>query len=331
MFIPEKQELCSNCVNPLGMGVMSPLTKKELRFHEVEGRILCEICTEFLSPVYFPEKNHFRLELENYLDTHERVLMAYSGGMDSTVTLAFLLKECKKRNIRLETFTIETGAKGRITKCNIDNVMNFFGIKDHFFLDVSSKIQDDPKVLAVTEKPMTTLEVYRYCRGKDILPCGKLCNTMVDGAYDDVMKRKGFSEMFTGGDTPKKNATGNYSIFWRKPSGVVIIRGGFAFGLTKEKNRQFIEQNNIPWVNPGCGGYDTDCLVPGMFFANVTDGKSEMALGEVVEKYPIILEYLTERVRFGVIDRKIGINMLVHIDIANLPSYIELDRILRSM
>lgn len=323
----EEQKFCSHCVYPFNLGVINLLTGKPLQFSEHNGRLLCEICFDFPSSFYFPIRRHFNQELEDYFNTHSRILFAYSGGLDSTVVLTHLVKECKKRGIKIETFTITTGAKGKMTQRNINNVIAYLKINNHFFIDISQAMQNDPKILAIVGNPMSTLAVYKYCNTINILPCGKICNTIMDETYKSVMRDKGYSELFTGGDTPKIGDDGKYSLFWKKANGIVIVRGGYAFNLSKEKNRQFVEKNNIPWTYINYGGYDTDCLIPGVFFANVLQGNQEVSLSELVHQYPIILEYLAERVRFGIIERKRGLKMLTHIDIASPSCCAELEKI----
>ncbi|MFA7714981.1 MAG: hypothetical protein WCX77_02640, partial [Candidatus Paceibacterota bacterium] len=212
----------------------------------------------------------------------------------------------QKRGIKLESFTIKTGVKGDTTRQNIEKVINHFKIDNHFFVDISQKKQNNPKVLAVTGKPTATMAVYKKCKEANVLPCGKICNSMIDATYSDVMEERGYTELFTGGDTPKIREDGKYSLSWKKPSGITIIRGGYAFNTNKEKNRQFIEKNNIPWTNPDCGGYDTDCLIPGVFFYNALGGERNISIKDSIQKFPIILEYLAERVRFGIIEREDG-------------------------
>jgi hypothetical protein len=249
--------------------------------------------------------------------------------LDSTVVLAKLAQECQKMSIELQLFTVNTGVKGRIAEENIENVLNFLNLKaNHFYIDITDQIQDDQKILKITGNPVTTLDVYRICREKGILPCGKICNTMIDGAYASVMKDLGFTTVVTGGDTPKKNSKGVYSLFWTKPSGVTIVRGAYAFSLSKSANSDYIRDHKIPWVYSGCGGYDTDCLVPGVFFAEGLNFQPNQEMEFVIAKYPIILDYLTERVRFGVIDYAEALKMITNVDISSQQSYEELAEIL---
>lgn len=322
---------CKYCINPVGLNIINPATGKALEFHEDGEGLVCEICHDIASSGCLPSRKQFDEEFDLFLQNNKKILFAYSGGLDSTVVLAKLVSECQKRGIELQLFTVNTTVKGMVAEKNIENVLNFLNLKkNHFYIDIANKIQNDPKVLSIIGKPMTTLDVYKICREKGILPCGKICNTMIDGAYDSIMKNLGFSQMATGGDTPKKNSKGVYSLFWTKPSGVTIIRGAYAFALSKSINSNYIKEHEIPWVHPRCGGYDTDCLVPGVFFAEGLNFQPDQKMEDVVAKYPIILDYLSERVRFGVIDYDEALKMIIHVNISSKQSYEELVRILET-
>lgn len=323
------KKFCENCTNPAGVNLFNPLTGKALQFHETENGFVCEICYDLINSGSLPSREQFNEEFNSFLQNNDRILFAYSGGLDSTVTLAKLAPECKKRGIQLIIFTLLSGVKGSVAEKNISDVLNFFGLKDnHFYVDIVGTLQDSPNVLKVTGRPMSTLDVYRACYKQRVLPCGKLCNTMFDIAYDSVMKDWGFKQMVTGGDTPKKNSQGVYSLLWEKPSGITIVRGAYAFALSKSINLRFISENAIPWVNPNCGGYDTDCLVPGIFFAEGFNFQADQEVETVVNKYTVIAEYLTERVRFGVINYAEALKAIVHVDIASEESREELIKIL---
>lgn len=325
------EKYCINCANPVGIYIINEATKQTLQFFNSEDGPICEICHDLRTSDCLPIRQKFDEEFDIFLQKNKRILFAHSGGLDSTVTLAKLAPECERRGIDLRIFTLRSGVKGAMTESNIENVINFLNLKQkHSYFDIRDIIQDNPRILVLTGKPVTTLEVYRSCHENNILPCGKICNAMFDQAYDSVMKILNFDTMVTGGDTPKKNLEGVYSLYWKKPSGITIVRGAYAFALSKAINMRFVKENNIPWVNPECGGYDTDCLIPGVFFAEAFDFEARQNPYDVIAKYPIILEYLVERVRFGVIDRTEAINALAHVDIASSDSYYELMKIFRN-
>lgn len=321
---------CISCVNPKGIGVINPTNGKELGFQETENGVICDICNEILNSGFFPSREEFNAEFEKFLQTQKKVLFAYSGGLDSTVVLFKLLAECRRRGLELILFTVNTTVKGKVAENNIENVLRYLRIKrNHFYVDITHKFQDNPKIISALGSPMETLGVYRKCLIEGILPCGAICNAMMDREYESVMNKLGFDILITGGDTPKRSAAGIYSLFWDKPSGITIVRGGFAFAMAKASNAAFIKEQAIPWQHPHCGGYDTDCLIPGVFFAEGLNHKPDQTVEAVVAKYPIILDYLSERVRFGVIDRNEGLRMLAQVDISSSESYEELMEILR--
>jgi hypothetical protein len=319
-------------MNPVGLGVINQATGQKLRFFDSGEGPICEICYQIEVSGCLPSREKFNEEFDLFLQNNKEILFAHSGGLDSTVTLAKLAPECEKRNIKLRIFTLKHGVKGEVTERNLENVLAHLSLKaKHFYVDIADTIQDDPKILDLFGKPMTTVGVYKACWERNILPCGKICNTMFDKAYDRLMEQYGFTQMVTGGDTPKKNEQGIYSLFWKKPSGITIVRGAYAFASSKAINTRFIKENGIPWVNPECGGYDTDCLVPGVFFALGLGFRANQEISTIAERYPIILDYLTERVRFGIIDYSEAKQAVTNIDIASPASYDELIKIFKSI
>ncbi|NCQ12962.1 hypothetical protein COT93_03260 [Candidatus Falkowbacteria bacterium CG10_big_fil_rev_8_21_14_0_10_37_18] len=328
----KEHQFCSVCINPSNLGIINPETGRELVFYQhKEGAIICDICSRMFKDYSLPERAWFDNEFEEFLQANKRILFAYSGGLDSTVVLSKLSPICRKRGIELLTFTINTSVKGQVAKNNIKNVLSYLGIlENHFYRDIDGTVHNHPKIIDLVDKPATTLEIYRKCREKNILPCGPICNAMMDGIYREIMAELDFDTLVTGGDTPKKNTLQKYSLYWKKSSGITIFRGGYAFGLSKDINRRYVVDNNIPWIDPRCGGYDTDCLIPGVFFSDGLDNNAQQDLETVIEKYPIILEYLSERVRFGVIDRNEAIERLTKVDIADQSCYLELLTILEN-
>jgi|GEM_PF-820628 len=329
MVTLESLEFCSFCLNPVGFNALNPETDQVLQFQENQGQIFCEVCAELFMEKKFPPREFFDREFADFLSRRKRLLYAFSGGLDSTVVLALLAQKVREANIQLDVFTVETGVKGKIACQNIEKVISHLGLEaNHFFYDISQKVCLDPEITALSGRPLTTMQVYKYCHDRQVLACGKICNRLIDTAYQEIMVAKGYDELITGGDTPKKSKAGQYSIFWQKTSGLTIVRGGYAFNLTKEKNRQLVADLGLPWVHPRCGGYDTDCLVPGVFFATQLGEQKEMSLAEVLSRFPIIFYYLTERVRFGVIERAVALKQLVEIDVASPDSIVELSGIL---
>lgn len=329
--MPQKEQaFCARCINPVGFNVINPTNNKLLGFRVYGGQLLCDICAEIFQEKQFPSREYFDNQWEDYLSTHSRVLFAYSGGLDSTVVLTLLTKKCQQKGIELEVFTINTGVKGTKTQRNIASVIDWLGLKNkHFYVNIADKIQGDPIILEKLGEKNSTLNVYRKCYKMNILACGRICNTMMDQAYEEIMQLRGYRDLITGGDTPKKGADNKFSLFWRKSTGITIVRGAYAFGLSKDFNRRFVIGQGLPWVDPGCGGYDTDCLFPGAFLRNALKDEQEISLERIIREFPIILDYFAERVRFGVYERSKTLNSITKIDIANLNSYREFCQILK--
>ena len=313
---PNQHVFCAYCVYPTGLQVKHPQTGETLKFSSHSGKPVCECCESVLAMGLDAIRRGCDAETERFLATRKSILFAYSGGLDSTAVLTLLSQECRTRGIRLDAFTIMTGVKGKVAEDNIRNVIRHLGLQDsHRMIDITHATQDDPAVLAVTGKTLTTFEVYRHCAATRTLPCGKMCNRIIDRAYAETMRVLGHDTLMTGGDTPKPDQDGHFSIHWRKATGIAIMRGGYAFGLDKLRNRGLVAERKLPWTHPECGGYDTDCLMPGAYFAQAASGRRRVPLGEVAANYPVVLDYLAERVRFGIIDRTAGLDAATRLDV----------------
>ena len=265
-------------------------------------------------------------------NTGKTVLYAYSGGKDSTAALFCLLRDARRYGVRVDVFTVETGFKGRRTAENIDRCIGYFGLQDSFTkIDISDRPFSGGPIDEMFGRPVSVSEAYVSLFEKKIIPCGKVCNYFLDTVYAGLSERRGVPYILTGGDTPKYNGE-RFSLYWRKKSGVTIVRTGAAYGLTKRAAGRIISENAIPWRDPECGGYDTDCLVPGAVFRAKYAKIPDIDESFVLNAEPIVFDYVTERVRHGVIDIDGGRNMLSHIDMASDGSYremVELGRKLR--
>ena len=103
---------CETCVEPDNQSGASRLIK-------YNKRSICQDCYSLETHrdyhEFFGSNNLFQGEMQAYLNNRERVLYAYSGGLDSLVTLALLIPECERRGIELTTFTMDHGFKGEQT------------------------------------------------------------------------------------------------------------------------------------------------------------------------------------------------------------------------
>jgi len=319
-MIENNNKLCQICVNPIGLA-------DGVNFHQTESGLVCEHCLD-LGQI-LPPRSYFKEELDNFLSARKKVLFGFSGGLDSVIVLCFLKEECQKRDIDLEIFSILTGVKGRVAIENINKVIDYLELRDNLvFVDIREKVHDSDLILDIFAEPKKTIDLFLDCYRKMILPCGELCNSIMDAEYKRIMVEFGHDVLITGGDTPKKNENGQYSILWNKKSGISILRGAYAFGLGKNINRQYIVDNNIPWLDFKWGGYDTNCLIPGAFFRKKVCGKPDIGLVNTIKMFPIILDYLSERVRFGVIDREDALGQLKKIDIACDAAFSEFNLLL---
>jgi len=319
----KKIEHCLICANPKLRGYKNS-KGIIIKFKNFKKGIICSDCCDFLHNHDYLDNNYINSELDNFLLKNKRILFAYSGGLDSTAVLFKLAKECNLRKIDLKLFTVNTGFKGLRTIENVNRVVHFLGLNsNHFWVDWSEKINNDQRILDSFLHPKKTMDIYKSCWEREELPCGKICNSIMEGAYKEVMESLGYDVLFTGGDTPKIDYTGKYSIFWHDGN-ILTVRGGYAFNLSKSENIQIIKKNNIPWINPGCGGYDTDCLIPGSFFSKQFNQNPRTDIETLYNKHPIIFYYLTERTRFGIIKRCDAIKMMTNVDVGDSDSYSEL-------
>lgn len=324
----KKIEHCCICASPRLEEYKNSKGVK-VEFKKSKEGVICSDCCDFLDNHEYLSRDYINLELDSFLFENKRILFAYSGGLDSTAVLFKLANKCSLIGVDLKLFTVNTGFKGIRTIENINKVISFLGLSsNHFWIDWSNKLNDDPRIIEMFVSPQKTFDIYKICWKNGILPCGKICNSIMESAYKEVMKSLDYDVLFTGGDTPKINNDGKYSIFWIDGS-IMTVRGGYAFNLSKIKNEQLIKANNIPWVNPGCGGYDTDCLIPGSFFSEKFNHSPETDIESLYRNYPIIFYYLTERTRFGIIKREDSINMMKRVDISDSGSYIELSQLLK--
>ena len=75
--------------------------------------------------------------------------------------LAILAKKCQQRGINLDIFTINTGVKGKITNLNIKAIIKHLGLeRQHFFVDITNEIQNNPQIVSIAGKIISTLEFY---------------------------------------------------------------------------------------------------------------------------------------------------------------------------
>ena len=122
-------DLCKRCITPLEEGMVPYLPDDSLPFHPDEG--LCNACHSLEKDPnygsYSGENSVFKQELKRFLDGSKKIVFAYSGGLDSTVTLDKLNTECASRGIELKCFTINHGFKGSRALDNIRNVIKFDG------------------------------------------------------------------------------------------------------------------------------------------------------------------------------------------------------------
>jgi predicted PP-loop superfamily ATPase len=309
--------ICTQCVN----------------IHNVNNEGICKECEEARKAAFFNEardfdhENIFTEEMKNFLQSRQgqSVLYAYSGGQDSTATLYKLKEACQAYKILLKIFTIDNGFKGVRTLKNIYDCLEYLKLSNNWEMyNIRNDMADNPYVMKQFNLKLTVEEVYALCFLNNTLPCGPLCNSIMDNKYNQILKENNEEILITGGDTPKINEHNGYSIFWRKKSGIKVVRGAAGFRINKDIGAQIIAEKKIPWEDPNYGGYDTDCLVPGSIFASSNNGSPKINIEEIYKEYAVVYEYLKERTRLGIMDRSKTLEMINLLDIPSYAGYTEM-------
>ncbi len=288
-------EFCDNCL---------VLTKNTI----------CDYCKELDDETVKCFSTLFKQELINYLLETDSVSFAFSGGLDSVITLHELRKLTDDYNVELNLFTINHGYKGNKVKKNIRRVLEFENLKNnHEWININDKDKCIYTDMIVNKK----------------LPCGKICNDILDNYYKKYLKQNSNNLLITGGDTPKFNESlKRYSIFWKKRD-YCVLRGSAALGLTKEKIKNIKNEERIPWEDPMCGGYDTDCLIPGFILRNIY-GKSKLTLKQINKSLPIVINYFSERIRWGIIKKENAIKRIINVEVSDDICYNEMTEMMKN-
>lgn len=269
-----------------------------------------------------------------YLKNEKRILFAYSGGLDSTACLYALNQYSLQYGIDLDVFTIDTGCKGHKTIQNIQNCIGYilkYNKKSSFEIYDYANVEYVNSTAEIPGEKIALMDAYKWCYEHNVFPCGWICNYIMDSIYSEIMRKYKINRLYTGGDSPKLGEDNSYSVFWKKQSGINVIRVGAGIGLTKDIALKIIQDNRIPWENPLCGGYDTDCLVPGVIYRNIYNGKRTVPWEMIRQKTPILIEYLDDRIRFGIYDESLYRSNNCDVEIADNESYNELVHIFGSM
>lgn len=293
--------------------------------------VICPECAKHNSIYNTQQQNELDAERTLFLESirkSDQLFFAFSGGKDSVVALCklYYLIQSMECNCQLRVFTIDNGVKGSRTWQNIYNVINYLGlIKSHEVINIADCYTNVLNTILGIEKIMKVKEIYCYCLEHGILPCGQVCNSILNPVYEQIIQKNKLSYIVTGGDTPKFS-DGRYSIFWKKNPNLTIVRGGVIFKGSKLKNTEYIEKHRIPWVEPHCGGYDTDCLVPGYYFKEISDSLGDLEISKIS---PVVNLYVSERVRMGIIPLQQGQQLLKKYDLPDRESFLEMDRIIK--
>lgn len=262
----------------------------------------CQQCYEYRTSEYTVDRA--AKEFKYYLDFMKTIrpreslgipydaVMLFSGGIDSVFALSHLQEEFKKRGLTLGAVLIDHGMKGEQTMKNALHVCRYVGVDLHIYQN-------------------NLVELFTRCYEKGIFACGRKCNEALKGKemMDKIMNDFGVDHVLTGGDTLIKTdqtpitVYGNryelpfYSI-WHVPTRTVRVVG--AYNVTKEDITNDVS-GHMPWVNPGCGGYDTDCLHPGLVVLQLTQyikKSGDPPLEVIIERGDPLYPFFAARLQF---------------------------------
>jgi hypothetical protein len=306
--------LCEQCVNPLA---------------DTKAR-LCNDCRLLASGSALC--GNFEEELTNFLSsrTGNSVVFGLSGGLDSVVTLHKLYRRGWTRKLSVIPVTVDHGFKGSITWTNIRAVLEATDLlANHRVYAISqdaAPAEARSSLAAVLPDGAETagasvVEFFQCCVKHGIVPCGRLCNQVIDAQYKRILSEFCDDHLVTGGDTPKLNSD-HFSILWQK-HGYVVVRAAFALGCTKEKNRQYVQRHALRWIDPLYGGNDTDCLLPGGVKRGLLQMKAPADFEGAVRRFPNSVSYFADRVRWSVIERETALSRIEFPEVSSDSAYSE--------
>lgn len=242
--------LCEKCVN---------LTKETI----------CKECQEwqemknYEEAIQFQKEGHILYEqLLGFLRNkkNKKIVYAYSGGLDSTVVLYQLKELCRQEKIELRLFTIDNGFKGKKTWNNIQNCLKAMELKENWKLySVKNEVIHQKIISEIIGENLTVAEIYSYCFMNNILPCGKICNSIMEQFYQQILEENEEEYLVTGAE-----------------------------------NRTF-------------------------------------SIEEIKEKFPVVIDFFSERVRMGVIERESAIAQMGKLDISSYEGYVEMKNTVSSI
>ena len=311
----ENRRVCDTCIAIEGI-----LTIPDFYQNDEYGAE-CQRCHEYRTSEYTVDRA--AKEFLYYLDFMKSIrpkeslgipydaVMLFSSGVDSVFALSHLQEEFKKRGLTLGAVLIDHGMKGEQTMKNALQVCRYLGIDLHIYQN-------------------NLVELFTRCYEKGVFACGKKCNEALKGKemMDKIMDDFGVDHVLTGGDTviktDQKTITvyGNryelpaYYSIWHVPSRTVRVVG--ALNVTKDDITRYVN-NHIPWVDPGCGGYDTDCLHPGSVVLQLKQYIKESGvppLEVIIERGDPLYPFFAARLQFlpggnPIFDRKKVLHTLV--------------------
>jgi predicted PP-loop superfamily ATPase len=271
-YPPEGARMCEICLNATD----NPL----VQFREYEGRFLCLECVNVVaSPI---DHSALMREWEHVMDTLRGArgydfLLAYSGGADSTAALKLLVDKYK---LKVLAFTIDNGMKHDPVWQNALAVTRHLGVDWLYVNDVKRAVG----------------VIIEGFRSSDIGSCSMCNKGWRFPNYKRLMKEYEASCILTGLEIPHGGSIIGQKSKW-------LIKMMAAHMMPKKEVFEYI--SDLPWKNPGIvQGFDTDCLGGGFGL--------ELYRQKHARHAPIVISFLSERVRLGLMDREEEMEKLNH-------------------
>ncbi len=264
----------------------------KLKFVETKGRFLCLQCAALVERPIDPQvlMSEFEEALKEAKTAEYDAILAFSGGKDSAVALKLLVE----RGLKVLAFTVDQGMKNVKTRANINSIIDFLKVD----------------WLLIHSYPYKAFREM-IIQGSSV--CGQTCKTAWKlPVFRTVAQRYGAKAIFTGGDTPK-----NWSCIDQKDP--TFIRVVAAYSLTKRDIERAIAE--LPWEDPGVGPYDSDCLMASYGIYNIL-------LRNGGHAPRILIDYIAERIRFGLLDREEELEKLTRIPILSREDQKQVENLL---
>lgn len=242
-----------------------------MTFRRQGRRFLCRECIDHLqSP---PDPEDLRRQWQHVMKTLRGAreydfLLAYSGGVDSTAALKILVE---RYGLKILAFTVDNGMKHEPVWRNAMAVTQHLGVNWLYINDVKRASE----------------VILRGLRAGDDACCSNCNRGWRFPNYRETMATFDASCVLTGLEIPHGGSIISQNIPW-------LVKMMAAHMMPKNEILDFI--SDLPWKDPGIvQGFDSDCLGGGFGLELYRERHRRHA--------PIVISFLSERIRYGLLDR----------------------------